>query len=159
MPADRGYGRHRVTAAWLPGLSRPAAGYPPPGYGPPGYGPPAAPALKPGVIPLRPLSLSDIFNGAVAYIRANPKATLGLTTIVVVVAQLLALVLSVGPLAVTGELPPSLSGEEVSPGVLLGSSASSLAGAACHLAVVHPAERHAHRRRRTGRLRHEHHHQ
>ena len=75
------------------------------------------------------MSLSDIFNGAVAYIRANPKATLGLTTVVVVVAQLLALILSVGPLAFTGELQPSLSGEEVSPGVVLGSSASSLAGA------------------------------
>ncbi len=107
----------------------PPPGYPPPGYGPPGYGPPVAPALRPGVIPLRPLSLSDIFNGAVAYIRANPKATLGLTTVVVVVAQLLALILSVGPLAFTGELQPSLSGEEVSPGVMLGSSASSIAGA------------------------------
>ena len=107
----------------------PPPGYAPPGYGPPGYGPPVAPALKPGVIPLRPLSLSDIFNGAVAYIRANPKATLGLTTVVVVVAQLLALILSVGPLAFTGELQPSLSGEEVSPGVMLGSSASSIAGA------------------------------
>ncbi len=104
-------------------------GYPPPGY-PPGYGPPpVAPALKPGVIPLRPLSLSDIFNGAVAYIRANPKATLGLTTIVVVAAQIVALILSVGPLAVTGEIRPTLSGEEVSTGALLGSSASSLAGA------------------------------
>jgi hypothetical protein len=108
----------------------PPPGYPPPGYPPPGYGPPPlAPALKPGVIPLRPLSLSDIFNGAVAYIRANPKATLGLTTIVVVAAQILALILSVGPLAFTGELQPSLSGEEVSTGALIGSSASSLAGA------------------------------
>ena len=115
-----------------PGYGPPAyppPGYPPPGYGPPGYGPPVAPALRPGVIPLRPLSLSDIFNGAVAYIRANPKATLGLTTVVVVIAQLLALILSVGPLAFTGELQPSLSGEEVSPRVVLGSSASSLAGA------------------------------
>ena len=117
----------------------PPPGYPPPGYPPPGYPlpgylpgygpPPVAPALKPGVIPLRPLSLSDIFNGAVAYIRANPKATLGLTTVVVVAAQILALILSVGPLAVTGELQPTLSGEEVSTGALLGSSASSLAGA------------------------------
>lgn len=110
----------------------PPPGYPPPGYppgyGPPGYGPGAL-ALKPGVIPLRPLSLSDIFNGAVAFIRANPKATLGLTAIVVVAAQLLALVLSVGPLAVTGGLQPTLQGEEVSTGLLIGSSASSLAGA------------------------------
>jgi hypothetical protein len=80
------------------------------------------------VIPLRPLSLSDIFNGAVAYIRANPKATLGLTTVVVVIAQILALVLSLGPLAATGALQPAvLSGEEVPTGVLIGSSASSIA--------------------------------
>jgi hypothetical protein len=111
-----------------PGFAPP--GYPPPGYAPPGYAPPPVPpALKPGVIPLRPLSLSDIFNGAVGYIRANPKATLGLTTIVVVAAQLVSLVLSVGPLAFTGQLEPTLSGEEVSTGLLLGSSASSLAGA------------------------------
>jgi len=77
---------------------------------------------------LRPLSLSDIFNGAVAYIRANPKATLGLTTIVVLAAQLLALILSVGPLAASGELASTLAGEEVPTGVLLGSTASSLAG-------------------------------
>jgi hypothetical protein len=77
---------------------------------------------------LRPLSLSDIFNGAVAYIRANPKATLGLTTVVVVAAQILALVLSVGPLAVTGELTSGMTGREVPTGVLVGSSLSSLAG-------------------------------
>jgi hypothetical protein len=119
----------------------PPPGYAPPGYGPPGYGPPPGylgapgyqppgypPTLKPGVIPLRPLSLSDIFNGAVTYVRANPKATLGLTTIVVVAIQLLALILSVGPLAVTGQLEPTLTGEEEVPiGVLLGAAASSLA--------------------------------
>src|SRR3954464_11744303 len=109
------------------GPGYPPPGYPPPGYPPPGYGAPMA--LKPGVIPLRPLTLSDIFNGAVAYIRANPKATLGLTTVVVVAAQLLALVLSVGPFALTGQLEPTLSGEQVPTGLLIGSSASSLAGA------------------------------
>jgi hypothetical protein len=107
----------------------PPPGYPPPGY-PPGYGaPPIAQALKPGVIPLRPLSLSDIFNGAVAYIRANPKATLGLTTVVVVAAQILVLILSVGPLAVAGGLEPTFRAEELSTGALVGSSASSIAGA------------------------------
>ena len=126
-----------------PGYPPPGYGYPPPGYPPPGYPPPGYPApgypppgygaplaLKPGVIPLRPLTLSDIFNGAVAYIRANPKATLGLTTVVVVAAQLLALALSVGPFAVTGRLQPTLNGQEVSTGLLIGSSASSIAGAA-----------------------------
>jgi hypothetical protein len=107
-------------------------GYPPPGYPPPGYPPPgyvAAPQpLKPGVIPLRPLTLTDIFNGAVAYIRANPKATLGLTTVVVVIAQIISLVLQVGPLAATGELGV-LRGEEASTTAALGSSASGIASA------------------------------
>jgi hypothetical protein len=109
----------------------PPPGYPPPGYAPPGYPPPGygvPPALKPGVIPLRPLTLSDIFNGAVGYIRANPKASLGLTTVVVVAAQLLALALSIGPFAAAGELQPTLSGERVPTGLLIGSSASSIAG-------------------------------
>ena len=104
----------------------PPPGYPgyPPGY-PPGYGA-APPALKPGVIPLRPLSLTDILNGAVAYIRANPKATLGLTTVVVVIAQIIGLIMQVGPLAATGELGV-LKGEEASTAAALGSSASGLA--------------------------------
>jgi hypothetical protein len=102
-------------------------GYPPPGYPPPGYGA-APPALKPGVIPLRPLTLTDILNGAVAYIRANPKATLGLTTVVVVIAQIISLILQVGPLAAAGELGV-LRGEEASTAAALGSSVSGLAGA------------------------------
>ncbi len=85
-------------------------------------------AAKPGVIPLRPLSLSDIFNGAVGYIRANPKATLGLTTVVVVITQVLALILQVGPLAATGKLGVLRGSEDYSTAALLGSSLSSLAG-------------------------------
>jgi hypothetical protein len=56
-------------------------------------------AVKPGIIPLRPLTLSDIFNGAVGYIRANPKATLGLTAMVVVLMQIISLAATLGPLA------------------------------------------------------------
>ncbi|TGD89646.1 hypothetical protein BayCH28_03305 [Mycolicibacterium sp. CH28] len=112
-----------------PGYGPP--GYPPPGYGPPGYPPPGygVPmplAAKPGVIPLRPLSLSDIFNGAVGYIRANPKATLGLTTVVVVITQILALILQVGPLAATGKLGVLRGAEDYSTATLLASSLSNL---------------------------------
>jgi len=60
---------------------------------------------------LRPLSLSDIFNGAVGYIRANPKATLGLTAVIVVIVQLVALIVAVGPLAVASRLPPATPGQ------------------------------------------------
>jgi hypothetical protein len=61
-------------------------------------------AVKPGIIPLRPLTLSDIFNGAVGYIRANPKATLGLTAIVVVLMQIISLAATLGPLAAYGRI-------------------------------------------------------
>ena len=86
-------------------------------------------AAKPGVIPLRPLSLSDIFNGAVGYIRANPKATLGLTTVVVVITQILALILQLGPIISMGGKVGALTGEEMSTPVLVGSILSGLTGA------------------------------
>jgi hypothetical protein len=74
--------------------------------------------MKPGVIPLRPLTLSDIYNGAVGYIRANPKATLGLTAVVVVITQVVTLVSQIGPLAAikhlsAGSRSYQLSGRDV----------------------------------------------
>ena len=112
------------------GAPPPGYGYPPPGYGPPGYGPPGyrppPPVFKPGVVALRPLTLSDMFNGAVAYIRANPKATLGLTTIVVVAAQLLSLALSLVPFAFTGELASAMDSDEPTAEMVVSSVASSI---------------------------------
>ncbi|WP_061299379.1 DUF7847 domain-containing protein [Herbidospora cretacea] len=69
---------------------------PPPQHGgyyppPPGGGYYGAPVLKPGVIPLRPLQIGDLYNGAVSFIRANPKATLGLSALVVTVAEIVTL--------------------------------------------------------------------
>ncbi len=128
--APPGYGGYPPPGYPLPG--QPYA-YPPPGYpgtgAYPGYPPFTPPALKPGVIPLRPLTLSDIFNGAFAYIRANPKATLGLTTVVVVATQIIALLLQVGPLAFTGRLNPLGVDEDASVEAILASSASGIAGA------------------------------
>ncbi|HEY5152016.1 MAG TPA: hypothetical protein VIJ23_19820, partial [Mycobacterium sp.] len=124
---------------WPPAYPQvpPGAGYPPPGYPPPGYPPPGYPppgygyyppmAIKPGVIPLRPLSLSDIFNAAVGYVRANPKATLGLTTVVVLITQILGLLLQVGPLAFTGRVGAA-SGQELTTPMVVGSIASAAAG-------------------------------
>lgn len=70
------------------------------------------------VIPLRPLSLTDIFNGAVAYIRTNPKATLGLATVVVLASQITTLALQIGPLAALGEFGAPLQGEAPSSGTI-----------------------------------------
>jgi hypothetical protein len=85
------------------GYGRPPAGYLPPDYAPPSGlgGPPRLipGAFTPGIIPLRPLGLNDIFNGAVTYIRANPKTTLGLAAIIVVIVQIVTVVANVGPLA------------------------------------------------------------
>lgn len=54
---------------------------------------PTAPstAIKPGVIPLRPLMLTDMFNAALTYVRLNPRTALGLTAIVVIIAQIFVL--------------------------------------------------------------------
>src|SRR6201997_170720 len=102
MTTDGGGAPREGTPTPPPGYRAP---YPSPSYYPGYYpmpvGPP--PALKPGIIPLRPLGLSDIFNAAFAYIRVNPRATLGLTTIVIVIAQIIGLVFTtVVPLILHG---------------------------------------------------------
>ncbi|WP_082941951.1 hypothetical protein [Mycolicibacterium peregrinum] len=70
------------------------------------------------VIPLRPLSLTDIFNGSLAYVRTNPKATLGLATVVVLASQIVTLALQIGPLSALGEFDPTLQGETPSSGTI-----------------------------------------
>lgn len=59
-------------------------------YGQPQYGPPPQFRLapKPGVIPLRPLNLGDIFGGTFGTIRGNPGATLGLSALVALIVAI-----------------------------------------------------------------------
>ncbi|MCV7015094.1 DUF7847 domain-containing protein [Mycolicibacterium madagascariense] len=104
--------------------------YPPPGFHPPGYSAPMwpTPVVRPGVIPLRPLTLSDVFNGAVAYVRANPRATLGLTAIVVVTSQVVALLFQIGPLTSADVLAQGRDGQSgFSDSALVGLLASEAA--------------------------------
>lgn len=79
-------------AAPPPG-NAPASGWgsPPPG---PGWGPPAgwAPTHTPGIIPLRPLGLSEILDGAFAVVRRHAKVTLAASALIVIVGQLLTLI-------------------------------------------------------------------
>ncbi|MDX6221065.1 MAG: hypothetical protein QOD91_119 [Frankiales bacterium] len=105
QPDQRGYGAP-------PPPPPPAYGAPPPAYGaPPGYGYPgyqayqayqpyAAVAAKPGIIPLRPLAVGEILDGAFTTIRRHPKATLGLSAVVACVQQ----GASLGLQALTGSL-------------------------------------------------------
>ncbi|QFZ21033.1 hypothetical protein [Saccharothrix syringae] len=62
-------------------------------YGPPpGWQAPPQPP-KPGVIPLRPLSFSDILDGSFATMRAHPKLVFGGSAVVVAITQLVNLLL------------------------------------------------------------------
>lgn len=73
-----------------------------PQYGQPQYGGPAgfggAPwrpvAAKPGIIPLRPLSLGELYDGAFAAIRTNPKVMLGVVGLVISVFTIIPAILS-----------------------------------------------------------------
>lgn len=69
-----------------PGPPTPGPGWPGPAapYGAPGgYGawapPPQAP--KPGVVALRPLSLADILDGSIAYVRREPRTVFGIAAV------------------------------------------------------------------------------
>lgn len=100
--APSGWGQPPVPTGWSqPGWAAPApvagpgdptvpavaepqqqgAGLPPGGW--------QQPPLQPGIIPLRPLGLGEILDGAVRAIRANPKVMFGLSAVVVVVTVVL----------------------------------------------------------------------
>ena len=72
-----------------PGPAPQAYGQP---YGQPSYGAPR-PELKPGVVPLRPLGLGELLDGAVGVLRRYPRPTLGLSAAVAVVATAVSVVL------------------------------------------------------------------
>jgi hypothetical protein len=83
----------------------PGWGGPPDWQAPPGWGGPAdprgpsdawgspAPEVRPGVVPLRPLGLGELLDGAVGVVRRYPRPTLGLSAIVALVQTLLGIVL------------------------------------------------------------------
>ncbi|WKE71384.1 hypothetical protein [Streptomyces sp. WP-1] len=91
-----------------PGWSGPRPGAPggyggPPGYGAPGYGVPGGygawgggwggppPAAKPGVIPLRPLGVGEILDGAVSTLRTYWRTVLGISLVLAVVTEIVAI--------------------------------------------------------------------
>ncbi|WKN15073.1 hypothetical protein NEH83_13120 [Streptomyces sp. JUS-F4] len=92
-----------ATGQWSPEQPPPGQWSPPsnPGSGPgtrppaPGWGGPQRqgwagppPAAKPGVIPLRPLSLGEILDGSVSALRAHWRTALGFSLAVSVVTQI-----------------------------------------------------------------------
>ncbi|MFF3610138.1 hypothetical protein [Streptomyces sp. NPDC002580] len=124
-----------------PGWGGPPGGWGGPGYGGPGHGGPAGwgghwggppPAAKPGVIPLRPLGVGEILDGAVSTMRVYWRTVLGISLAVAVVTEI-AVVLLQGfvlndhtdtealndPSATVGELSRALGDSLLSSGVVL----------------------------------------
>lgn len=102
-PYDAAYGQSPY------GQAGPQAGGPQPGWGQPGWGPPPSP--KPGVIPLRPLGVGEILDGAFTTVRTYWRTTLGLSLGVAALEQSLMAVAqwwqyeqpdAVGPLIMLG---------------------------------------------------------
>jgi hypothetical protein len=90
-PPGTGYGAPPGTGYGQPGYGQPGYGQPPgPGYSAPygGWAPPPQ-APKPGVIPLRPVAVGEILDGAFTSIRRNPKATLGIAAVVLTISAII----------------------------------------------------------------------
>ncbi len=101
-----------------------------PGWGAGWGGPP--PAAKPGVIPLRPLGVGEILDGAVSTMRAHWRTVLGISLTVAVFTQIVVVLLqgfvldnSAGtdalndPSATAGELNRAMGDTLLSSGVIL----------------------------------------
>lgn len=83
----------------------PGWGSPPPG---PGWGPPPgdwSPAARPGVVPLRPLSVGELLDGAFAVLRRQPRTTLAWAAAILVGAELVSLAIrfSTGNVGAVGQ--------------------------------------------------------
>ena len=101
-----------------PGWSAPPPGPPPPvtqpyatpySARPVPYAPQPGAAHKPGAIPLRPLSIGDMYDAAFKIIRFNPRATVGSAVLVAAIAMAIpvlatAVLSSALDLSLTGDL-------------------------------------------------------
>lgn len=90
-PSPPGWGQPPPSPpGWgQPFPSPPGWGQPPGWRQPPavGWGAPGA-AGNDGIVPLRPLSLGDIYDGALRAVRFNPKAMIGFSALVIALATL-----------------------------------------------------------------------
>ncbi|MFD8821700.1 hypothetical protein ACFV1C_04930 [Streptomyces sp. NPDC059605] len=109
-PSAPGAGPHTPPPVAGRGAGGPGPG---PGGGPygPGWGQPPA-AAKPGVIPLRPLGVGEILDGAVSTMRAHWRTVLGITLTVSVIAQIAIILVQRFLLPDLVEIDPDATGSE-----------------------------------------------
>ncbi|MFI6414608.1 hypothetical protein [Streptomyces sp. NPDC050585] len=117
-PAPKWSENQPPPGQWSPPAARPGGPVPPapaPGWGGRGpYGGWAQPtAPKPGVIPLRPLGVGEILDGAVSTLRAHWRTVLGITLVVSAVVQLVQLLLQRYVLPQPPAVDPDASPSEV----------------------------------------------
>lgn len=118
-----------------------------PQYGAPQYGAPLGPgsawapaAAKPGIVPLRPLGLGEIFDGAFGAIRHNPRVMLGLSTVVVAIATVVGVAVGWAFSGVLGDLLGGLPADAQLGGMesLIATTWGTSAGAGVTLALAMP---------------------
>jgi len=100
-----------------------AYGYLPPTAGTYAWGAPPSP--QPGVVPLRPLGVGEILDGAITTIRRYPKVTIGLAALVVTAQQLISVVAQFSTGSVASALTPGSSLNSTTLGRLAASSGSA----------------------------------
>ena len=107
QPGQPAYGPPPPQQGWQqpPGWQQPQPGAPQQGWGQPpgwnqqqpGWGPPpfqpVPAAARPGIVPLRPLRLGEIYDGAFQAVRVNPAAMVGAAAVVVTVMTAIQLAL------------------------------------------------------------------
>jgi hypothetical protein len=97
---EPGYGqppqqRDRDTPEQQPGWGAPppqAAGWGSPTGQAPGWGSGVPLRPKPGIIPLRPIALGEMYDGAFQAMRSNPRTMVGVSAVVIGISTLLTLV-------------------------------------------------------------------
>ena len=86
-PVRPGYHQAQPPAGWDAPAAATGWGAPAPGWG---YG--ATPQRpKPGIIPLRPISLGEMYDGGFQAMRTNPRTMIGISAVVIAITTLLAL--------------------------------------------------------------------
>jgi hypothetical protein len=86
------------STAAIPSYGTPPGWQAPPGWGGPaayaGWGQPRQPEPQPGVVPLRPLGLGELLDGAVSLVRRYPRPVLGLSAVLAILATVLNVLLA-----------------------------------------------------------------
>jgi len=83
---------------------------------------------KPGVIPLRPLGVGEVLDGAITYIRSNPVVTLGLSAVVITITQLIQVPITILALGQLSTIASPTAGIEQLAGALSSTLGAALIG-------------------------------